>query len=748
MLKLTNISKYYHSNDVVALGLRKVNLEFKLGEFIAVTGESGSGKSTLLNVISGLDTYEDGEMYINGEETSYFSIEDWESYRRQYIGFVFQNYNIIDSYSVLENVMVALTIQGYPKEEIKDRAIELIKKVGLETHIHHKASKLSGGQKQRAVIARALAKDCPIIVCDEPTGNLDSASSKIIMSLLEEISKDKLVIVVTHNYDEVAEYATRRIRLFDGEVVEDKRISKRNDTVEGVQLANYSMTLMNLVGISLRNLFRTPRRTIFTLIVAMFIAVIFTFSYGSYISNANSAINFGGNGYFQNVSDRRIIVTKFDQSSFTETELEFIRNQSGVNYVLEHDVILDQNIFTYLEEDGEIYPQWNYMNPAGMLTQADLLEGRLPESKYEIVIEETDGYPVGSKIEVGFNYPEWKDDFTYEVNDSTTFDVVGVTKNLFPNSWDTRVYLHEDFLMEEELVEYVYLNGRYENGYIGFGIEHTSTAQPRTYKPWYVNLVVNDDLEDGEMRFSRDILQQMGFELFDEDYSENSTYYLGEEFTFLGSTAFYETEVEFQIVGEFTANGEELWQSAEMNQETYSSLVSKEPYQVTVFVDSAFEANRIMPRLNQEDFNTIYPSQISNQFEDVLRLLGNVGFGFQVAVLMVVIYFISYIVLRNVQNAKKKAYLIFRSIGASKKDLNKVTLLELFFTMTMGYILTILLLLLNEQFITFIPRYLGYFTVGSYLIIFALLTILSLLLGSRFNRRIFSNSVITSLKQE
>jgi len=216
MLKLQNISKYYHSNDVVALGLRKVSLEFKLGEFVAVTGESGSGKSTLLNVISGLDTYEDGEMYVNGEETSYFSNEEWESYRRQYIGFVFQNYNIVDSYSVLENVMVALTIQGYDKARRKARALELIDRVGLSTHVHHKASKLSGGQKQRAVIARALAKDCPIIVADEPTGNLDSETGENIMSLLKEISRDKLVIVVTHNYDQVKDYATRKIRLFDG----------------------------------------------------------------------------------------------------------------------------------------------------------------------------------------------------------------------------------------------------------------------------------------------------------------------------------------------------------------------------------------------------------------------------------------------------------------------------------------------------------------------------------------------------
>ena len=242
MLKLQNVSKYYTGNDVVALGLRKVNLEFNLGEFVAVTGESGSGKSTLLNVISGLDSYEDGEMYVNGEETSYFSIEEWEAFRRQYIGFVFQSYNIIDSYSVLENVMIALTIQGYDKDTRKERALKLIDQVGLSTHIHHKASKLSGGQKQRCVIARALAKDCPIIVADEPTGNLDSESGRNILSLLKEISKNKLVIVVTHSYEQVAEYATRKIRLFDGEVVEDKEVKKYTEAELINHVESYTMT--------------------------------------------------------------------------------------------------------------------------------------------------------------------------------------------------------------------------------------------------------------------------------------------------------------------------------------------------------------------------------------------------------------------------------------------------------------------------------------------------------------------------
>ncbi len=226
MIKLKNISKYYSKNQVVSMGLRKVNLEFGLNEFVAIVGESGSGKTTLLNVISGIDSYEDGEMYINEEETSYFSNEDWENYRKKYIAFIFQNYNLIEAYTVLQNVEAALILSGYPKEKRRDRALEIIDRVGLSQHIKHKATKLSGGQKQRVVIARAIAKDAPVIVADEPTGNLDSESAKNIIELLAEIAKDKLVIIVSHDFNQVKEHATRRIRIYDGEIVEDKKIEK------------------------------------------------------------------------------------------------------------------------------------------------------------------------------------------------------------------------------------------------------------------------------------------------------------------------------------------------------------------------------------------------------------------------------------------------------------------------------------------------------------------------------------------
>ena len=222
ILKLKDVGKIYATANAVAVGIRRVNVSFEKGEFVAITGKSGCGKTTLLNVMSGLDSYEEGELYINGEETSHYIESDWEQYRKDYISFIFQDYNIIESFSVLHNVEFALThIKDHKERRLK--ALELVEKVGLISVVKQKGSKLSGGQKQRTVIARALAKDSPIILADEPTGNLDSVSAKSIISLLGEIAKDKLVVVVTHNVEELEGYATREIRIFDGEISSDEQ---------------------------------------------------------------------------------------------------------------------------------------------------------------------------------------------------------------------------------------------------------------------------------------------------------------------------------------------------------------------------------------------------------------------------------------------------------------------------------------------------------------------------------------------
>lgn len=221
MLQLKNLNKNYKVADYKVEALKNINLSFRKSEFVSVLGPSGSGKTTLLNIIGGLDKYDSGELIVNGRETKDFNEKEWNVYRNHRIGFVFQSYNLIPHQTVLSNVELALTIAGLSKEERTIKAKLALDKVGLSDQYYKKPNQLSGGQSQRVAIARALVNDPEILLADEPTGALDTVTSKQIMDLIEEISKDKLVIMVTHNPELAEKYSTRIINLLDGEVISD-----------------------------------------------------------------------------------------------------------------------------------------------------------------------------------------------------------------------------------------------------------------------------------------------------------------------------------------------------------------------------------------------------------------------------------------------------------------------------------------------------------------------------------------------
>ena len=221
MLKLKNITKDYVLGDTTVHALRGVSLEFRESEFVSILGQSGCGKTTLLNIIGGLDKYTDGDLVINGKSTKQFQDRDWDTYRNHSIGFVFQSYNLIPHQTVLSNVELALTLSGVSPDERKKRAIAVLEKVGLGDQLYKKPNQMSGGQMQRVAIARALVNDPDILLADEPTGALDSETSVQIMDILKEISKEKLIIMVTHNPEIAEQYSNRIIRLLDGKVTDD-----------------------------------------------------------------------------------------------------------------------------------------------------------------------------------------------------------------------------------------------------------------------------------------------------------------------------------------------------------------------------------------------------------------------------------------------------------------------------------------------------------------------------------------------
>ena len=265
MLELRKISKIYKTNDLKQTALNDINIKFRKSEFVSILGPSGSGKTTLLNIIGGLDKYTSGDLIINGISTKKYSDKDWDSYRNYKIGFVFQSYNLIPHQSALSNVELALTLSGVKKEERRKRAIEVLKKVGLERHMHKRPNQMSGGQMQRIAIARALINNPDILLADEPTGALDSETSIQIMELLKNISNENLVIMVTHNPELANIYSNRIIKILDGKIIDDSNPFNEEDSkITEEKTKKTSMSFLTALSLSLNNLMTKKGRTILT----------------------------------------------------------------------------------------------------------------------------------------------------------------------------------------------------------------------------------------------------------------------------------------------------------------------------------------------------------------------------------------------------------------------------------------------------------------------------------------------------
>ncbi|MBQ2730753.1 MAG: ABC transporter ATP-binding protein, partial [Clostridia bacterium] len=266
MLKLKHISKEYKTGTLVQKALDDVSLTLRDNEFVAVLGPSGSGKTTLLNIIGGLDRYDTGDLVINCVSTKEYRDRDWDSYRNHSVGFVFQSYNLIEHQSVLANVELALTISGVRRKERRQRAKEVLKKVGLEDHLHKRPSQLSGGQMQRVAIARALINNPKILLADEPTGALDTETSIQVMELLREVAQDRLVVMVTHNPDLAETYATRTVRLRDGKIVGDTAPVEETEEAktEHKNFGRTSMSFFTALTLSFKNLLTKKTRTLLT----------------------------------------------------------------------------------------------------------------------------------------------------------------------------------------------------------------------------------------------------------------------------------------------------------------------------------------------------------------------------------------------------------------------------------------------------------------------------------------------------
>lgn len=265
MLELNKIKKSYTTGNFTQHALKGISLTFRENEFVAILGPSGSGKTTLLNIIGGLDRYDSGDLVINNKSTKKFTDTEWDAYRNNCIGFIFQSYNLINHISVLENIEMGMTLSGISSKKRRKKALQVLKKVGLKDHAHKKPNQLSGGQMQRVAIARALANDPDIILADEPTGALDTNTSKQIMDLIKEIAKDKLVIMVTHNPELATDYANRIVEFKDGELISDSNPVSSNEQSKTVyNIKKTAMNFFTALNLSFNNIKTKKGRTLLT----------------------------------------------------------------------------------------------------------------------------------------------------------------------------------------------------------------------------------------------------------------------------------------------------------------------------------------------------------------------------------------------------------------------------------------------------------------------------------------------------
>lgn len=735
MIKLKNVSKYYYNKGIIASGFTKINLEFNIGEFIAITGESGSGKSTLLNVISGLDSYEEGEMYIGGEETSHYTEKDFQDYRRKYIANIFQNFNLVNSYTVYQNIELVLLLNGLKKKDVKKRVLELIRKVDLYKFRNTKVSKLSGGQKQRVAIARCLAKDCPIILADEPTGNLDSRSSRSIIKLLSEISKDKLVIIVTHNYEQVEEYVTRKIKMHDGRVLEDITLKDTENEDQKQVLNNYKdITFLNKVRLGFRNAFNIIPKFLLVLGVYLFITFALLGEYSYFQKDEYIESKSGYNNYFMNTSDKRIIIKKDDRTSFTNEEFDKISHINNVEYVVKNDVLLDTSI--NITDNNNLWLNGIPSSLSNFNNKVDI--GRMPERDTEILISGyKDDYYLGYQVDTILNSTVYLQNLHSGVTDySNPLTIVGIhyKGDEAYSYYDNTIYVSDNLM---NILSYE-VNQNYSGLKVFYADNYFSD----------VSIFYNDNVPVGGVFVPEDV---RGF------YSDLNP--INKKMSVLASNIYYNEELDLTISNVYNNtnckkllgvdNIDNYYNTFFINPFDYNNLFNKDSYQASVFVRDVNKTNEVIDTLNNDGYNTLLIKDTLVNYDSaiILGIMKTIVTIF----LVVVLFFISYFVIRIILKSRNVYFATIRMLGGSKGVLRNLLVIELFIVSSLAYLLFILLIILNYKNVidsSFLHTCLEYLMLKDYILMYFVVVFLSYIISIRFSSRLFKYSANKTLREE
>ena len=731
MLKLENVSKIYYTNGIVATGISKVNLKLNIGEFVVITGESGSGKSTLLNVISGIDSYEEGEMYINGKETSHYTEKDFEEYRKKYIANIFQSFNLINSYTVYQNVELVLLLNGYKRRQIKKKVLDIIDKVGLTKFKNTKVSKLSGGQKQRVAIARAIVKDTPIIVADEPTGNLDTKSAYEIIELLKNVAKDKLVVIVTHNIEQVEKYATRIIKMHDGRMIQNTEIKNINEDSKITQANGKNITIPNQYRLGIRNTFNIFSKFILLFIVFTFMSVAFLSEYSAFkLVEHSTEESSGYSANLRDISKERILINKQNREPFTEDDYNKIKQLSNIDYIVEDDISLDTEFILR----NDTLNTYGYIKDINNF-KGNIDIGRMPENDDEIILKANkDDYTITQMLDETLN-SEFSLQKSYREGDTIrTVKIVGIQYNENNTIYDRTFYVSN----EVKKVVRSYVHNQYSDmktllndKYVQYNIETSENVEPGT-------AIVNDDLK----------------------YQFKNNKIINQNINISVSNIYYEDNIDLTITKTFTkSNLKKLtgytdysyYQNAIIiNPDDYNSLYDKPSYQSSVYVKDASIIEQTMSELENlglkpkkaTDFKVEYEneSQIVKIFKVVVTIF-----------VIIVVFFISYLIISIILKSRNIYYTTLRMLGATSKSTRKILNIELFINSTLSYLMVLTFGYLVKQDIIkieFIANLIKYITLNECILMYLILFVVTQLIARKFAKKIFKSSAMNRYNEE
>lgn len=767
MIELHNVSKFYSNKDTVSTGFSKVDLNLDMGEFVVITGESGSGKSTLLNVISGLDSYEEGELFIAGEDTSGYRTEDYERYRKKYIGNIFQDFNLVNSYTVYQNVELSMMLSGMPRSEQKQNIPEYIEMVDMTEYTKTKASKLSGGQKQRVAIARALAKNAPVIVADEPTGNLDSASAEKVMETLHRISSDRLVVIVTHNYEQAAPYVTRKITMHDGRIIEDKKIqpvagdlsedtvvrrkgrSRRSPFAEAPVYRKMSAGSQLRLGV--RNTFNLPAKFILLLLVYLFVTAAVLSQYASTKQALHSNDLMGYNNYFTDTSPERLILTKKDGSAFTTSDYESLQKMDNADYIIKGDAGIDTGIM-FESDDIDISGP---MYPVSCLKEKPTI-GRLPKKDTEVVlvadpecysydaIKEMDKKILGKKYYIdALNSLAMQGDDRLIKDKVTVVGVVLLSEDAGRSSNGNVMIYVTDNVAARVLVKTAAASSAVtldfsgtKSDYSGMQVVYPSKKVPKG------EVYISEDqayqfYEEGAARG-----KTMGLHVKNHYFEESRDFRIGQVF---------KADNIRSLLGLSKNNYDEYTSNVYINPSDYNKIFNQGNFQSSFFMKDEKLSDSTVKSLESAGYKVLV---IKDTFTDatggyafILRMFSMV----RLALEFIVLFFISYAVIRLIMRSRNSYYSTLRILGASRKNTDNILRIELLLMMAISYGGVLVGSNLVRRGIVAVPAVnerLAFLSATDYFILFVGLLVMSLLIAKRYSHKIFSKSAMKVYREE